>query len=72
MPNFYGIPLSHMFEMNSNSNEKPSISNQKPCILIQNLEFRSKVLAFHIKKFKILGFRSEIPRILTGKPVPRK
>ena len=39
MPNFYGILLSYIFEMPLNSDEKPSISNQKPCILVQNHGF---------------------------------
>ena len=72
MPNFYGIPLSYIFEMPLNSDENPSISNQKPCILVQNHGFWSKVSVFRIKKFKMIGFRSEIPRILTRKPVPGK
>ena len=37
-----GIQLSHIFEIPSISNEKPSISIKIPSILIENLEFQLK------------------------------
>ena len=68
-----GIRLSHIFEIASISNKKPSISIKIPCILIGNLEFRSKYDLFQIRNFEILGFShlefetlsisSEIPSI---------
>ena len=39
---FYGIRLSHIFEIPSISNEKPSISIEIPSISIKNLGFRLK------------------------------
>ena len=39
---YYGIRLSHIFEIPSISNEKPSISIKVPSILIENFGFRSK------------------------------
>ena len=38
----YGIRLSHIFEIPSSSNEKPSISIEILCISIKNFGFRSK------------------------------
>ena len=42
LPLNYGIRLSHIFEIPSISNEKPSISIKIPSVLIKNLGFRSK------------------------------
>ena len=39
---FYGIRLTHIFEIPSISNEKPSISIEIPSISIKNYGFRSK------------------------------
>ena len=49
MDHAYGIELSHIFKI-------PSISNEKPSILIGNIRFWSKKAIFQIKKFEILGF----------------
>ena len=38
----HGIRLSHISEIPSISNEKPSMSMEIPSILIENLGFRSK------------------------------
>ena len=38
----YGIRLSHIFEIVSISNKKPSISTKIPSISIKNFGFRSK------------------------------
>ena len=69
----YGIRLSHIFEITTISNEKPSISIEIPSISIKNLGFRSKYQVFRIRNFEILGFShlefeilgisSEIPSI---------
>ena len=52
----YGIRLSHIFEIPSISNEKPSISIEIAIISIKNLRFRSKYQVFRIRNFEILGF----------------
>ena len=52
----YGMQLSHIFEIASISNEKPSISIEIPSISIKNLEFRSKYQALRIRNFEIVGF----------------
>ena len=52
----YGIRLSHIFEIPSISNEKPSISIIIPNILIENLGIRSKYWVFQFRNFEILGF----------------
>ena len=38
----HGMRLSHIFEIPSISNEKPSIPIEIPSILIEHLEFRTK------------------------------
>ena len=65
--------MSHIFEIISISNEKPSISIEIPSILLENLGFRSKYLVFRFRnfeildfwhlEFEILGISSEIPSI---------
>ena len=52
--NYYGRQLSHIFDIPSISNEKPSISIEIPIISIKNLEFRSKYHVFRIRNFEIL------------------
>ena len=52
----YRIQLSHIFEIPSISNEKPSISIKIPSILIENLEFQLKYQVFPVRKFEILDF----------------
>ena len=69
----YRIRLSHIFEISSISNEKPSISREMASISTKNLGFQSKCEVFRIRNFEILGFShlefeilgisSEIPSI---------
>ena len=54
----YGIRLSHIFEITTISNEKPSISIEIPSISIKNLGFRLKYQVFRIRNFEILGFHT--------------
>ena len=63
MDHTYGIELSYIFKI-------PSISNEKPSILIGNIRFQSKKAIFQIKKFEILGILKKLG-ILTEKPEPR-
>ena len=70
---FYGTRLSHIFEIPSISNKKPSILIEIPSISIKNLGFRSKYLVFRIRnierlgcshlEFEIPGISSEVPGI---------
>ena len=66
--------MSHIFEITRISNEKPSISDEIPNILIENLGFRSnyytifriinfEILGFPHLEFVILGISSETPSI---------
>ena len=48
--------MSHIFEISSISNEKPSILIEIPSISIENLRFRSKYKVFRIRNFEILSF----------------
>ena len=48
--------MSHIFEISSISNEKPSILIEIPSISIENLRFRSKYYVFRIRNFEILSF----------------
>ena len=56
LTNIYGIQLSHIFELRSISNKKPSVSIETSRVLIKNLGFRSKYQVFQIRNFEIPGF----------------
>ena len=68
---FYGTQLSHIFEIPSISNKKPSISIEIRSISIKNLGFRSKYLVFRIRNIERLGYSHlefEIPGISSEVP----